>query len=170
MKRRNILILSAIAALELALLPGNAVAQQKPLKDQLVGTWTPVSIQNVRPDGSKGDSFSPTPKGILMFDSNGHFSLQILRPDMPKYASNNRLQGTPEENKATVQGVIASYGTYTVNEADKSYTMHMVGSSWPNYDGTDQKRTVTFNGDEMNLSFSGGSLGGNGNQVWKRMK
>jgi len=38
MNRRGILSLSAITAMGLALLPGNAVGQQKTLKEQLVGT------------------------------------------------------------------------------------------------------------------------------------
>jgi hypothetical protein len=36
MNRRNILSLFAITALGLAMLPGNALAQQKSLKDQLL--------------------------------------------------------------------------------------------------------------------------------------
>ena len=47
MKRRNILGLSLITALGLALLPSSAVSQQKSLKDQLVGTWTLVSWERV---------------------------------------------------------------------------------------------------------------------------
>jgi hypothetical protein len=43
MNRRHILSLSAITALGLALLPGNAVAQTKSLKEQIVGSWTYVS-------------------------------------------------------------------------------------------------------------------------------
>jgi hypothetical protein len=49
---RNILRLAAISVLGLALLPGNAVSEQKSLRDQLVGTWKIVSVDNTRPDGS----------------------------------------------------------------------------------------------------------------------
>jgi hypothetical protein len=47
--------------------------------------------------------------------TNGHY---ILRRGQAKFASNNRNEGTPEENKAIVQGSIAHFGTYTVNEAE----------------------------------------------------
>ena len=40
MNLRNILGLSTIASLVLTLLLGDAIAQQKSLKDQLIGTWT----------------------------------------------------------------------------------------------------------------------------------
>jgi hypothetical protein len=43
MNRRNILSSSAITALGLIVLPGSTVAQQKSVKEQLVGTWTFVS-------------------------------------------------------------------------------------------------------------------------------
>ena len=49
-----------------------------------------------------------------MFDGTGHFSWHIIKPDIPKFAANNRLQGTAEENKATVQGVLSYFGTYTL--------------------------------------------------------
>lgn len=48
----NVLRLIAISALGLTLLPGSAVSEQKSLKEQLVGTWKIVSVDNTRPDGS----------------------------------------------------------------------------------------------------------------------
>src|SRR5207244_7465696 len=33
-------------------------------------------------------------------------------PDVPKFASNSRIAGTPEENKAAVHGGIATFGKY----------------------------------------------------------
>jgi hypothetical protein len=94
-----------------------------------VGTWTPVSVE----------AFGPNPKGILIFDANGRFYLQILRSELPKIASNKRDTGTPEENKAVVSGSIAYYGTYTMNGTD--LMLHVEGCSFPNWTGTDQKRS-----------------------------
>ena len=44
--KRDIVTLSAITALGLALLPTGVVAQQGTLKQQLVGAWTLVSCDN----------------------------------------------------------------------------------------------------------------------------
>ena len=74
MNGRNILRISAVAALGIALLAGSAVAQKKPLKELLVGTWLAATVDNVRPDGSRFQSLGSNPKGILMFDANGWFS------------------------------------------------------------------------------------------------
>jgi hypothetical protein len=50
MNRRSVLAISATTALGLVLLPSLGVAQQKSLKEQLLGTWTIVSVDNVAPD------------------------------------------------------------------------------------------------------------------------
>jgi len=71
MKRRHILSLSVITALGLALLPGSALSQQKSLQEQLTGTWTLVSNDNVAPDGTKRQLYGPNPKGILILDAGG---------------------------------------------------------------------------------------------------
>jgi hypothetical protein len=44
---------------------------------------------------------------------------------LPKLASANRGQATPEENKAIVEGSLAYYGTYSVSDADKMITVHL---------------------------------------------
>jgi hypothetical protein len=170
MDRRNILSLSAIAALGLALLPGSAVAQQKTLKEQLVGTWLIVSNTTPRPDGTKSDTFGPNPKGAVTYESNGRFSFMIMSSSLPKFASNNRATGTADENKAISQGSISYYGAYSVNEADKSLTLEIEGSTFPNWTGTAQKRMVTISGDEMTQINPGGSAGGAPESKWKRAK
>lgn len=170
MNCRHLVAWPAIAALSIILSSGTVVAQQKPLALQLVGSWTPVVIENVRPDGSRAYPYSSTPKGILIFTGDGHFSLHVLKPGIPHYASNNRSQGTAEENKATVQGGIHFFGTYTVHTSDDSFTLHIAGSSFPNYNGFDQTRKVSISGDEMKLALATVSAGGGANQVWKRLK
>ena len=149
MNRHSILSISAMTALGLAVLPGGAVGQQRSLKDQLVGSWSFVSAVNTRADGTKVDTFGPNPGGLLIFGADGHYASVVVRPGVPKFASNNRDAGTAEENKAAMQGSIAHVGTYTVNEADHSVTLHMEYSSFPNWNGTEQRRPVTMAGDEM---------------------
>jgi hypothetical protein len=55
----------------------------------------------------------------------GYYALIVTRADAAKFASNNRMQGTPEENKAIVQASISHFGKYTVNEADKTITFQV---------------------------------------------
>jgi lipocalin-like protein len=86
MNWRNILGLSTVASLVLTLLLGDASAQQKSLKDQLVGTWTFVSSTGKLADGSP--TWGTNPKGSLILTENGRFSVQIMRDNRPKFASN----------------------------------------------------------------------------------
>ncbi len=129
MKQRSVLNLSAITVLGLALMSASAAAQQKSLKDQLVGTWTAVSWEQTYKDGKKSQRFGTNPKGVNVFDANGRFYIALVRPDLSKVASNNPETATPEEAKAIVAGSISYYGTYTVNEADKTLTLHVDASS-----------------------------------------
>ncbi|MET0707787.1 MAG: lipocalin-like domain-containing protein [Tardiphaga sp.] len=143
MNRRSILTISAIAALGLAVLPGNAVAQQKTIKEQLVGTWTPVSWEQDVASGPKFQRFGANPKGVTVFDANGRFFIMFARSDLPKIASNNPSTSTPEEAKAIVSGSIAYYGTYTVDEAAKIISFRIESSSFPNQLGIEGKRAIT---------------------------
>ena len=169
MNRRNLLVLS-IAALGFTLLFGDAIAQQKTLKDQLIGTWTFVSSTGRLADGSPTWGTSPT--GSLIFTENGRFSVQIMRSDRAKFGSNNRMKGTPEEIKATVEGTISYFGTYIVDEAGKTVTYKIEGASFPNWNGTDQKRPiVSLTSDELKYSNPAPSIGGPTTELtWKRAK
>jgi hypothetical protein len=141
-------------------------------QDSLVGTWVLVSIYIEGPDGSRFDPFGANPTGILNMDGNGRISVQFIGSDLPKFASNDRLDGTVEENKAVVQRILSYFGTYSVSEADHSLNIHIESSSFPNWKGADQKRFLAVREDEMkwiNPTVSSGP-GFTGHTVWKRAK
>ena len=170
MDRRNILSLSLITALGLTLLPATSGAQQKSLKEQAVGTWTLVSNTNTAANGTKSDLLGPNPKGSLIFESNGRFSLTNMRSDLPKFGTNNRATGTADENKAVTQGSIAYFGTYSVNEADKSFTVQIEAATFPNWTGATQKRGLSISGDDLTFINAAGSSGGSNEVKWRRVK
>ncbi len=171
MNRRKILSLCAILALGLALLSRSAVSQQKPLKEQLVGTWTIVSNDNVAPDGTKRQIFGANPKGILMFESSGRYAQIFVRPDRPKFKANNRLQGTPEEIKAAYEGALVHFGTWSVTEADKIIVIQTEGALYPNQEGTEGKRAiVNLTADELKLTNPASGAGGTTEAVFRRSK
>jgi hypothetical protein len=163
--------MSAITAFLFSLPPGSAVSQTKSLKDQLVGTWTVVSWEQARPDGSKFRRFGDNPKGINIFDASGNFVVLFARPDLPKLASANPSMPTPEEAKAIVGGAIGYYGTYTVDDAAKVVTLRIDASSFPNQVGMAQKRTVTsITSDELKYQNTTVLTGGQIYIVMKRAK
>ena len=133
---------------------GSAIAQEptKPLKERIVGTWDLVSNYAARQDGSRLDPFGPNPTGRYMLDATGHFSYMIYGSGRPRFASNNRREGSAEENKAAVQGMIAFSGTYTVDEPTRTVTWRVEHCSFPNWEGSERKTIVTLNGDDLSYT------------------
>jgi Lipocalin-like domain len=162
MKRLTTVTLALLACL------GTAAATAAQTAKDLIGTWKLVSDVNTASDGGKIEPFGPTPEGMAIFDSDGHFAIVVLRPDLLKFTSNNRMQGTPEENKAIVQGSIGFFGMYAV--AGGVLVQHIEGGTWPSWRGTDQKRTITsFAGDEQTWTTVA-SFGGKSELRWRRVK
>jgi hypothetical protein len=86
MTRRLIFAMSAMAMVGVTLLGGNAMGQQNPPTEQLLGTWSLLSHEASRPDGSKVLPYGANPKGIAVFDAGGHFIISVMRSDRQKYA------------------------------------------------------------------------------------
>jgi len=149
------------AFLGATVLVADAHAQQKPseLVQQMVGTWS-LAEQWVEQGGKKIERFGASQKGLAIYDPNGRFATILLRADLPKFASNNAMTGTAEENKAIVQGSNATYGTWAVSEQDGTLISKIDGSTFPGWDGQNQRRTVSIAGDEMRMCVAGAQIGG----------
>jgi hypothetical protein len=175
MKKFRAIMLATLWLLLLgpALFAGEVVAQQpaKTLTEQFVGTWTLVEVFYTTQDGTRVDSLGSDPKGRLRLDADGTFTLQIMRSGLPKFKSNNREQGTEEENRAVVQGTISYFGTYSVNEKDKIFAVHIEACSYPNFEGADQQRPFTLQGDILTFTNKNSSVAGSSvQQTWRRIK
>src|SRR5262247_4109715 len=134
-----------ISALLVAASVGVGAASAQPAKsmrEQLVGTWNFVIAEITAADGKKTLPFGDKPKGQIIFTADGHFSQVHVSSGLPRIASNNRLAGTDADNKAIVQGTLAFFGTYTVDEAKKTLTFNITASTYPNAEGTSQTRII----------------------------
>ena len=152
MNLRVIFAAYTIAAFGLSMMTFNALGQKQTLKEQLVGTWTLLSWEQKKGDGTKVERYGTSPKGVAFFDAGGTYIITVMRSDRAKYASDALWQGTPDENKETADGTITYFGTYSVNEADSSIAIHVASSSFPNWNGTDQKRLVVIAGERLTLT------------------
>jgi Lipocalin-like domain len=119
-----------------------ALAQGSSLKDQLVGQWQLVSIaiNNTAPYGDN-------PAGSMLLDAAGHYSIIVV--------SNGGARN------------ISYYGAYTVDETNKSVTMHITGGTRANAAGRDQTRQVTIDGDQLIEQTPPGRKGSI-KMTWKR--
>ena len=135
----------------------------------LIGTWTLVSVVTER-DGRKSDAYGPNAKGLLVFDANGRYSIIFIAAGLPKFLSGNRSSGTADENKAVVAGSLAHFGTYVVDEADKSFTFHIERATFPNWEGKSNKRSFAIVGDKLRFIDPHASGGGVATTIFERAK
>jgi Lipocalin-like domain len=147
MNRRTTLALTALAFLcfGIALPPSDALGQQKTLKELIVGTWILDSVYDQTEDGIKHEPWGPGVEGIAIFDQNGHYSWQIISADRPK------SEGTSP--RTPVGQVNCFFGTYTVDEKTKTYTVHIERCTFPQWDGTDGTNNLAMpTENELNIT------------------
>lgn len=59
-----------------------------------------------------------------------------------------------------MQGTHAYFGTYSVNEADKTLIFHVEGNTFPNQEGIDTIRLISFEGEQFRWTTPAPSVGG----------
>jgi hypothetical protein len=157
-----------IAAMMLA--PLSAWAQGTAIRDGLVGAWTFVSVVSQTDDGRRGEPFGANPQGIIIFSPDGRFSLFQSSRNVPRLAANDRARATPEEAMAVVRESIAYFGSYTVNEAAREFSLTIEGSTYTNLMGaTPQRRIVTaLTATELAFSNPRTPSGVTLHTVWRR--
>jgi len=119
---------------------------------RLIGTWSLLSWEQTKVDGTKIRGLGENPVGIAFFDAGGRYIISVMRSDRASYAKDDPGQGTDEENKATAAGTMTYFGTYSVTEADGSIAIHVESCSFPNWNGGDRKRSVAIAGDRLKLT------------------
>ena len=156
--------------LALMIAPVTGIAQQKTLKEQIIGSWASAFVEHTYPDGRKVQEFGANPKGISVFDGNGRFIVIVLHSDLPKLASNDWFKPSPDEAMTIAKGVIANYGSYTVNEADQSLSLNLEGSYFANQCFPQKRIVMEINADEMKLQNPSSIVGGIIEHIVTRIK
>jgi hypothetical protein len=166
MKRRILLSTSLLALLAACGQPAAAADLAAPA---LVGTWTLVAADVIHRDGSRGHDYGNTPTGLLMIDTQGHYSLQIYDSLRPHYASGDRARGTATEYQANALGISTHFGTLQVDAATGVLTLNVESASFPNQD-QQQKRIYKLDGDELSYRVQARPNGDVPVSVWRRLK
>jgi hypothetical protein len=126
---------------------------------RLIGSWRYVgSTLDGKPFPDRGASA----KGIIIYDAHGHMACQVA-PDRTV----TRAGATPtgDEAKAALEGAIAYFGTYSVDENARTVTHHRQGSVQPGDKG-DLVRGYEFAGDRLILR----PVGTTREVIWERIK
>jgi hypothetical protein len=157
-------ILPALLFLPLAAAPstGSAASAQKPLKDQLVGTWTLISISNDSGSKDKRAPVPPSAKYITTFEPGGRVTSSIT-------GAGTIQDPDGKLRPSNLQAVVFS-GTYAVDEADRSVTYQLERGSLSSTGQVAPKTNVTVKGNQFEqVSYSVGSSATT-RAVWRRVK
>jgi hypothetical protein len=139
--------------------------------EDLIGTWALVSVDNILADGRRVEPYGSNPVGMLTFDAGDRYSVLIFRPGRARFLSNDKSRGTPEENQATVQGTNSHFGRYTVDSGQRLLTFRIDHASFPNWEGTEQRRSFELKDGVLRYTVSTTTTGGTevGEVTWRRL-
>ena len=128
-----------------------------------VGTWLLVSQHSVYPDGTTRPSRGENAAGILMYDRGGNMAVQLMRTDehATEYTDLSTL-------KTAMQGFLAYYGRYEVDEEAQIVRHYVIGSSYFDYRGSTQIRRYTFEDDTLTLEAKSSFDDSTRVLIWRR--
>lgn len=166
MNRRQIIAAAVSAPL--------AMAQngQRSLRDQLIGSWRLISWEEKNP--ANGEISYPCGKnavGRIMYDAGGRMAAQIMNPDRRKVGGANLRTWannlSAEESREVLNGYVAYFGTFDIDETKRIVTHHVRGELRPLFVGAERARTVEFlTEDRIVLGYS--QTSGENRLTWER--
>ncbi len=126
----------------------------------LVGKWDLVSMEIRDSNDEVSYPFGKDLIGTLSYSAGGAMSAQVMRRDRPSFASGDIQAATDEEIRAAYMGCISYFGTYTLDESEKSVAHNVEGSLFPNWVGESQMRYYDLDGDTLSLRTQPIDVGG----------
>ena len=117
----------------------------------LIGVWKLISFEAHREGEEPSFPFGKDAKGLLIYTDVGRFSVQMMRPNRPKFVSRDQLKGTVEEINECFKGCISYFGEYEFNATGGFVIHHIENSLFPNWEGT-QKRFVEISDKRISLT------------------
>jgi hypothetical protein len=131
-------------------------AAQAETPNQVLGTWRMVSAE-IEQDGRLVPAYGKRPNGLLVFTADMHYVEVLTDGDAPRFASEERGQGTDEENRIAMSRSIGMFGSYTVDEKGEFSGNRVEGATFPNWIGnvrTRKELQMTVSGDRMVERFT----------------
>lgn len=114
--------------------------------DRFYGAWNLVSQFAYR---ANGDIYYPRGEdaiGRIMYDSSGSMAVQLMRVNHP-------LTDLTSYQTA-MQGYLAYFGAFSVDEQSKIVTHAVQGATYAPYIGTELKRFYEFSEDDTKLTLT----------------
>lgn len=156
----------------IALLAGLAAREpQAPARAfPLQGTWTLVAADRLLPDGRTVRDYGQSPKGRLIVDAQGRYSLQIFKSERARFARDDKAGGSADEFRSAVMGSSTHYGTMAIDQPGRALLFSVEGSSFPNWEGTTQRRQYALDGATLRYRVPPRADGSIPVSVWRRLE
>lgn len=151
-------------------LSGAAFAATPTAESPLQGTWTLVAANKILPTGEEISDYGASPKGRLIVDAKGRYSLQIFKAERPQFSAPDKANGTADEFKAASLGSSTHFGTLTVDRRDGILIFAIEAASFPNWEGAVQKRKYTLKDGVLTYKVPPRPDGSIPVSVWQRQK
>jgi hypothetical protein len=115
-----------------------------------------VSCETKSEDGRIDHPYGEKPVGRIAYDKAGRMSVQLMRPGRScTVASGVSLvegKASNAEIREAVDGFLAYFGTFDVDESAQTVIHHVEASLVPSWVGTDLKRTYRFDANRLMLT------------------
>jgi hypothetical protein len=135
---------------------GLATALEAAARDRLIGVWKLIGCERKSKDGRIDYPYGEKPVGRITYDKAGRMSAQLMRPGrrstVPSGQSLITGNAGAEEIREAVDGFIAYYGSFDVDESARTVIHHVQACLVPSWVGTDLKRTYRFDANRLVLT------------------
>jgi len=152
-----------------SLTTASAADEHPSLPRALVGTWSLVAADVKHPDGSIGHDYGAAPRGSLMVDVAGRYTLMIYKSERTHFASGDRATGTPEEYRETALGMSVHYGMLSADVKAHTLTFAIEQASFANWNGTRQVRQYELQGKVLRYTVAARPNGDIPISVWRKV-
>ena len=137
----------------------------------LIGTWRLISWENRSvDDGQVSYPLGKDATGYIMYNSDGYMFVAIMGSNRLKFAAEDLLSGTTEEEARAEETYVSYCGPYEFR--GDTVVHHVELSLFPNWVGVDQERLVELRGNRLTLSTHPILLGGiqqSAHLIWERV-
>ena len=137
----------------------------------LIGTWRLISWENRSVvDGQVSYPLGKDAVGYIMYNQDGYMFVAIMGPNRLKFAAEDLLSGTTEEEAQAEETYVSYCGRYDFQ--GDTVVHHVELSLFPNWVGGDQERLVELEGNRLTLSTRALLLRGKqqtAHLIWERV-
>ncbi len=161
----------ATAALAMAiLLSSSATVNAEPHGNpSLAGTWTLVAADLEKSDGTRTHEYGEHPKGQMMIDEKGRYSIEIYDPGLANFAA-KESEPTRKEYHDALEAASTHFGQITADWTKHILRVAIDESLWPNLRGSVQMRQFQFDGEVLSYRIPPSPQGIVRISVWRREK